>query len=85
MGSAGASPGLLHACRIERPLLALAALALTASLPACQAMAGSDSARPFELVAFVHDGQVVHDRTTGQVDERRYVELLGRRYETALR
>src|SRR6266542_3453250 len=48
-------------------------------------MAGSDPARPFELVAFVHDGRVVHDRKTGLLNERRYVELLGRRYEAALR
>jgi hypothetical protein len=48
-------------------------------------MAGADPARPFELVTFVHDGQVIHDRATGRLDERRYVELLGRRYEMALR
>jgi hypothetical protein len=48
-------------------------------------MAGADPARPFELVTFIHDGQVVHDRKTGQMNERRYVELLGRRYATALR
>jgi hypothetical protein len=28
---------------------------------------------------------VIHDRATGRLDERRYVELLGRRYEMALR
>jgi hypothetical protein len=48
-------------------------------------MAGADPARPFELVTFVHDGQVVHDRKTGRLDEQKYVELFGRRYETALR
>jgi hypothetical protein len=40
--------------------------------------AGSDGSRPFELVTFVHDGRVVHDRATGQMGEGQYVEVLGR-------
>ncbi len=42
--------------------------------------AGSDPLRPFDLVMFIHEGRVVHDRVTGQVGEGRYVELLGRKY-----
>lgn len=42
--------------------------------------AGSDPSRPFELVTFIHDGRVVHDRANGQMAEGRYVELLGRKY-----
>ncbi|MBI2062033.1 MAG: hypothetical protein HYT87_20150 [Nitrospirae bacterium] len=46
-------------------------------------VAGSDPARPFELITFVHDGQVVHDRATGLLDEPKYIDLLGKRYDEA--
>ena len=45
--------------------------------------AGSDKARPFDLITFVHDGQVVHDRLTGINKEDLYISLLGKHYADA--
>jgi hypothetical protein len=47
-------------------------------------LAGSDPGRPFELVTFIHDGRVVHDRPGGLIDESLYVRVLGQRYDEAL-
>lgn len=47
--------------------------------------AGSGASRPFELVAFVRDGEIVHDRMTGVLDEASYIRVLGRRYDSAVR
>jgi hypothetical protein len=46
--------------------------------------AGSDPARPFDLITFVHDGRVVHDRSAGLENEEIYVQLLGKRYAQAM-
>lgn len=45
--------------------------------------AGSDPSRPFDLITFIHDGQVVHDVGTGVINEKKYIDLLGRRYAAA--
>jgi len=42
--------------------------------------AGSDDSRPFSLVTFIHDGQLVHDQTTGLHNEDLYIRLLRGRY-----
>jgi hypothetical protein len=43
-------------------------------------LAGPEAWRPFELVAFVHDGRVVHDPAAGVQGEDLYARLLGARY-----
>jgi hypothetical protein len=43
-------------------------------------LAGPEAWRSFELVAFVHDGRVVHDPAAGVQGEALYAKLLGRRY-----
>ena len=45
---------------------------------------GSDPSTAFDLVTFIHDGQVVHDGPLGLKNERLYVQLLGKRYAEAL-
>lgn len=45
--------------------------------------AGSGDDRPFALVTFIHDGQVVHDPSAGIHDEARFIHLLGDRYADA--
>jgi hypothetical protein len=42
--------------------------------------AGSGSERPFELIAFVHDGRVVHDVAIEVDGEELYARLLAPRY-----
>ena len=44
------------------------------------AAGGADATRPFELVTFIHDGRVVHDRPGGIEHEETYRRLLGPRY-----
>lgn len=46
-------------------------------------LGGPDPGRAFDLITFIHDGQVVHDRATGLLNEKKYIELLGRRYAEA--
>ncbi len=41
-------------------------------------LAGALPSQPFELVTFIHDGQVVHDRPTGVLAEESYVHILNR-------
>lgn len=47
--------------------------------------AGSDAPRPFDLLTFIQDGRVVHDRQTGVLNEQPYIHVLGERYATAQR
>lgn len=47
--------------------------------------AGSDPSRPFELIAFVRDGEIVHDRVTRVLNEQAYVRTLGTRYASTPR
>ena len=42
-------------------------------------LGGLDPSQPFELIAFIHDGRVVHDKATGLQQETLYSQLLGRR------
>jgi hypothetical protein len=46
--------------------------------------AGTGPERPFELIAFVHDGRVVHDVATSVEGEAIYARLLGGRYSRVL-
>lgn len=46
--------------------------------------AGSDDNRPFALVTFIHDGQVVHDPSAGLDNEKRYRHVLGDHYADAV-
>ncbi|WP_455377280.1 YiiX/YebB-like N1pC/P60 family cysteine hydrolase [Petrachloros mirabilis] len=46
--------------------------------------AGSDDRRPFALITFIHDGAVVHDLPTNQINEESYIHLLGRHYDKAI-
>ncbi|MBI2205792.1 MAG: hypothetical protein HYU41_18255 [Candidatus Rokubacteria bacterium] len=48
-------------------------------------LAGADAARPFELVTFIRDGRVVHDRRHGVLDEASFAAVLGPRYRAAER
>jgi hypothetical protein len=43
------------------------------------ALAGSHPSQPFELVTFIHDGQVLHDRPSGVLSEESYAQVLDRR------
>lgn len=46
--------------------------------------AGSDNARPFSLITFIHDGQLIHDLPTGLHNEDLYIRLLGGHYAEAI-
>jgi len=48
-------------------------------------LVGSDPSRSFDLITFIHDGQVVHDRITGVLNEKKYIDLLGKRYAEVAR
>ena len=42
-------------------------------------LAGSHPSQPFELVTFIHNGQVLHDRPSGVLSEESYAQVLDRR------
>ncbi len=46
--------------------------------------AGSGEERPFELVTFIHDGQVIHDPSAGLHNEELYIRLLGDHYANSM-
>jgi len=41
-------------------------------------MAGSNPSQPFELVAFIRDGRVMHDQASGVLSEESYTQVLAR-------
>ncbi len=47
--------------------------------------AGSDPARPLELITFIHDGKVADDVATNTKNEGLYIRFLGKRYADAVR
>ncbi len=46
--------------------------------------AGSGDDRPFELVTFIHDGELVHDPSIGLHEEELYIRLLGDHYADSM-